>query len=67
MVKSLTSIALLALLALPLAAAETGFVPLFDGKDLTSWQPTPGSWVVENGVLSLKDRTDGRIKAREGK
>ena len=62
MAKALTSIALVALLALPVAAADAGFVPLFDGKDLTAWQPTPGSWVIENTVLFLKDRTDGQMQ-----
>jgi hypothetical protein len=37
----------------PLPAAE-GFVPLFNGKDLTGWKThpsQPGNWRVENGVL----------------
>ncbi len=38
----------------PTAAARAGFVPLFNGKDLTGWKPhpnQPGNWRVENGVL----------------
>jgi hypothetical protein len=36
-----------------------GFVTLFDGKSLAGWQPTT-NWVVEDGGLALKDRTDRR-------
>jgi hypothetical protein len=50
----------------PGAAAETegaaaalpdkdGFVPLFNGKDLTGWK-TEGNWVVEDGALVLRPR-----------
>ena len=34
--------------------AETGFVPLFNGKDLSGWKThpsQPGNWRVKNGVL----------------
>ncbi|MBM3810435.1 MAG: DUF1080 domain-containing protein [Acidimicrobiia bacterium] len=42
---------LAALLALPLAA-EDGFRPLFNGKDLSEWiVGTPGLWRVENGGI----------------
>lgn len=44
----------LTLLALPLAAAEPGFTPLFDGKSLDGWQLVRGrgtGYVVENGSL----------------
>jgi hypothetical protein len=34
-----------------------GFVTLFNGKDLTGWQPAI-NWVVEDGVITLKNRTD---------
>ncbi|MFA5192009.1 MAG: DUF1080 domain-containing protein [Verrucomicrobiia bacterium] len=37
------------------AAAEPGFVPLFDGKGLDAWQMGPDkSWAVEDGVITLK-------------
>ncbi|MFN4258842.1 MAG: DUF1080 domain-containing protein [Gemmataceae bacterium] len=42
-------------------SAQQGFVPLFNGKDLTGWtdrtgkQPGAG-WVVEDGALVRKDR-----------
>jgi hypothetical protein len=35
--------------------SETGFVDLFNGKDLTGWQTT-GNWVVEDGVVTLHPR-----------
>ena len=38
----------------PLPADDTGFVPLFNGKDLTGWKAhpkQPGNWYVANGVL----------------
>jgi Domain of Unknown Function (DUF1080) len=31
--------------------AQDGFVPLFNGKDLTGWDGEPGLWKVENGVI----------------
>src|SRR5262249_51642284 len=40
--------------AAELKLAPSGFVPLFNGKDLTGWKPhpgQPGNWRVENGVL----------------
>jgi hypothetical protein len=37
-------------------AEDEGFVPLFNGKDLTGWQ-TKGNWLVEDkGVLAIKPR-----------
>ena len=32
-------------------AAEQGFVPLFNGKDLTGWEGDPFLWKVEDGML----------------
>ena len=38
------------------APAEDGFVPLFNGKDLTGWKTT-GNWVVnKKGYVTLKPR-----------
>ena len=38
------------------AADEGGFVPLFNGKDLTGWKTT-GNWLVEpDGSVSLHPR-----------
>jgi len=33
------------------AEAEEGFVPLFNGKDLTGWEGDAKLWIVEDGVL----------------
>ena len=44
------------------AAHEQGFTWLFDGKDLSAWKTSPAArWVVEDGVITLKNRTDGRL------
>lgn len=40
---------------------EDGFVPLFNGKDLSGWLfGSDESWVVEDGVIVLKREFDGR-------
>ncbi len=40
---------------------ETGFVSLFDGKDLSGWILGPEkSWVVEDGVIVLRRQFDGK-------
>ena len=36
-----------------------GFTILFNGRDLSAWQPAT-HWAIEDGVLTLKDRTDRR-------
>ena len=59
----LASIGILALAGLAAAAQpeERGFVTLFNGKDLTGWKTAPTSrWVVDQGALTLKDRSDGK-------
>jgi hypothetical protein len=38
-------------------ATSEGFVTLFNGRDLSGWQPAT-NWAVEDGVITLKDRTD---------
>ena len=44
--------ALLCVLAtLPLTAAEEGFVPLFNGKNLNGWDGDPSLWSVQSGVI----------------
>jgi len=35
--------------------SETGWVDLFNGKDLSGWQTT-GNWIVEEGVITLHPR-----------
>jgi len=38
------------------AGDDAGFVPMFNGKDLTGWQTT-GNWIVEkDGTVALKPR-----------
>ncbi len=52
MAKWLACCASVALAALAFAAeAEEGFVPLFNGKDLTGWEGDAKLWLVEDGVL----------------
>ena len=31
--------------------AEDGFVPMFNGKDLTGWEGVPGAWEVRDGAI----------------
>jgi hypothetical protein len=66
--RSLTLVALASFVVAPMgtctaAAAEPqrrGFVPLFNGKDLSGWN-TKGNWFVEEkGVLSIKPRPGER-------
>lgn len=45
---------LVTLLAAQLRAAEPGFKPLFNGKDLTGWDGNPALWSVEAGCLTGK-------------
>ena len=42
---------LFALLATAAFAADDGFTPLFNGKDLTGWDGDPALWKVENGIV----------------
>lgn len=34
------------------SAAEDGFTPLFNGKDLTGWDGDPKLWKVEDGIIT---------------
>lgn len=52
------------------AADNEGWIPLFDGKSLDGWkkyngQPIQSGWVVEDGVLSLKQKGGGDIITEE--
>jgi len=43
------------------ASAEEGWAVLFNGKDLSGWTMGPDkSWVVEDGVITLKRNFDGK-------
>ena len=51
----------LAGVAAAVETGERGFVALFNGKDLTGWKTAPTSrWVVDQGTLTLKDRSDAK-------
>ncbi|MEA1951192.1 MAG: DUF1080 domain-containing protein [Planctomycetota bacterium] len=41
------------------AKANNGFVPLFNGKDLTGWQGGADEWMVKDGVLIAKKNKHG--------
>jgi hypothetical protein len=42
-------------------AGGDGFTTLFNGKDLSGWTQGPqGNWAVEDGVIALKQKTDGQ-------
>jgi len=48
--------AIFSMISLAAAAQDDGFVPMFNGKDLSGWQTT-GNWVVEEGAdVTLKPR-----------
>lgn len=44
-----------------LLGAQKGFVVLFDGQNLDHFMNITPHWVIENGVLALKDRNDGKM------
>ncbi|HUU95613.1 MAG TPA: family 16 glycoside hydrolase [Phycisphaerae bacterium] len=39
-------------------AGLAGWIPLFNGKDLTGWTCKPGAWAAEDGVLTRKGGSD---------
>ncbi len=58
MVRWLTLVAVLGLVAVPLVAEEvvkvppeSGLKPIFNGKDLTGWDGDPRLWSVKDGVI----------------
>jgi hypothetical protein len=38
----------------PPGTVETGFIPIFNGRDLTGWDGKPGWWTVEDGALTAE-------------
>lgn len=38
--------------------AEEGFVPMFNGKDLSGWEGKPGGWWVEDGALTAESTAE---------
>ncbi len=43
------------------AADETGFKPLFNGKDLTGWSGNPNLWSVEDETIKGVTRADPKL------
>lgn len=52
--KTLVYLASLVLFVSAARAAEEGFRPLFNGKDLTGWDGNPELWSVQDGCISGK-------------
>lgn len=48
------------------APADSGFKPLFNGKDLTGWTCKEGTWAVEDGILARKGGGDIWTRERYG-
>lgn len=46
-------------------AQENGFVPLFNGRDLTGWDGNPELWSVENGMITGKTNGPDHLKSNE--
>lgn len=38
--------------------AETGFVSIFNGRDLADWEGAPGWWYVEDGAITAQSTID---------
>ena len=57
--KFITLISITVLMSATLAAAEDGFVQLFNGKDLSAWDGNPELWSVEDACIT------GRTKGPE--
>jgi hypothetical protein len=52
-------------LALPVLAAETDWVPLFNGRDLAGWTNAncaPETWTVRNGVIHCTGKPIGALR-----
>jgi hypothetical protein len=46
-----------------MGAAEEGFIPIFNGKDLSGWEGKAGWWTVEDGALTAESTPDKPCKA----
>jgi hypothetical protein len=44
------------------AAAEEGFAPMFNGKDLSGWEGQPGWWEARDGVLTAESTAEKPCK-----
>lgn len=61
-VPTLAVAALLCLAALAGAADDPGFVPLFNGKDLSGWEGDPALWSVRDGAITGVTSADRPLK-----
>ena len=64
---SIVGVLCVAVLSASLAAAEKGWKPLFNGKDLANWQRVDegyGGWTVDDESISLTER-GGMLYTRE--
>ena len=43
-------------------AAEPGFQPIFNGKDLSGWEGQPGAWRVEDGAITCESTPEKPCK-----
>jgi putative heme-binding domain-containing protein len=60
-VPTLAVAALLGLAALTGAADEPGFVPIFNGKDLTGWEGDQALWSVQDGAITGTTTDEKRL------
>jgi len=44
------------------AETEEGFVPIFNGRDLTGWEGKPGWWTVEDGAITAQSTPEKPCK-----
>jgi hypothetical protein len=58
---SLKTLAAAAALSALSFAAQDGFIALLERNSAPGFEMGSPNWVVENGVLALKDRTDGKM------
>ena len=46
----------------PADAKEAGFIPIFNGKDLTGWDGKPGWWSVKDGAITAQSTPEKPCK-----
>src|SRR5690242_4234799 len=60
--KTLFSLSALACVVFTAAAAETGFVSIFNGKDLSGWEGRSNHWSVQEGAITGVTTKDNPAK-----
>ena len=55
-------IALAATVTLQAEESEQGFIPMFNGMDLTGWEGMPGAWEVRDGAIVSESTPDKPTK-----